>query len=335
MEDDGPIAVKMRTIKMREEEVSSLGKTIDSLMKKAEQERDVREGASSSSSSVGCLTWLVQRLTGRRRAAYALGESEMDRAAASSASGSASSSSSSSSSSAESASSGVNARIFGLAGAKRASEPAKMLESAAEVMKSRIQQLEIRAAEHRAEAARLVRAGQKGPAMRMLKKAKQVEASVQANQASLDAVEQQVDLLAQAAVQKTLTSALETTSKNFKGSKKLVARAEKAVDDVSEVRDMAEDLQNALSELGANASQDIDEDDLQMELDAMLETAVEAEAEPASSSERSHLTTSSAPAAAASLAKSVMNRLPSVPTKKAGIEKAALLKNEAQAVSAA
>jgi hypothetical protein len=170
----------------------------------------------------------------------------------------------------------VNSRIFGLAGAKKASDPAKMLEQAASVMRARIEHLEQRAAESRSEAARLVKLGQKTAAMRALKKAKQLESSVAANSASLDAVEQQVDLLAQAAVQKTLTSALETTSKSMQKDKRMVARAEKAVDDVAEVKDMADDLNAAFVELANHGGNDIDEDELAEELEAMMESAADA-----------------------------------------------------------
>lgn len=240
----------------------------------------------------------------------------------------------------------VNSRIFGLAGVKKASDPARMLEQAASVMKARIEQLESRAAEQRAEAARLVKLNQKGPALRALKKAKQLESSIAANSASLDAVEQQVDLLAQAAVQQTLTSALETTSKSMKGSKAMVSRAEKAVDDVQEVRDMAEDLNTAISEL-TSTSNDVDDDELQMELEAMVEGLREEEVEVGErgggrgkgkgvddeeEDERKTLNSVASSSSSSSVSSRLMKNLPSVPRKKAVIEKAALLQNDAQAL---
>jgi hypothetical protein len=214
-----------------------------------------------------------------------------------------------------------------------------MLEQAASVMRARIEQLEQRASEQRAEAARLVRAGQKQAAMRALKKAKQLESSVAANSASLDAVEQQVDLLAQAAVQKTLTSALETTSKTMQKDKKMVQRAEKAVDDVSEVRDMAEDLNNAMSELANYGGNDIDEDELADELEAMMESAAdsssvdihdEAEFAQEGKAERVKLNGSSSSKSSSSSSALSAIRLPSVPkSRKQKEEKSGLLAADA------
>ena len=248
------IDVKFETLKMRKEEAEILAHHVDEIMKKAH-----------SKSSPGCLAWMASFF---KRAQNSRSASTEFTSSSSSSSGAVSGASSSSPQ--DSSSVAVNARIFGLAGAKKASDPARMLGEAASVMRARIEQLEQRAAEQRSEAARLVKIGQKQPALRALKKAKQLEASVSANSASLDAVEQQVDLLAQAAVQKTLTSALETTSKTMQKDKKMVARAEKAVDDAVEVRDMAADLNSALGELAHGGSNEIDEDDLEEELEAML-----------------------------------------------------------------
>lgn len=311
-----PLQVKFTTLKMRNEEMSQMANTIDAIIKKAETSQEPRSG---------CFSWL-SRVVFRSRSYQK--SSQYDAELASSSCTGSSSASSSASPGEAVKSVEVNSRIFGLAGAKKASDPARMLEQAASVMRARIEQLEQRAAEQRSEAARLIKLGQKQAAMRALKKAKQLEASVAANSASLDAVEQQVDLLAQAAVQKTLTSALETTSKTMQKDKKLVSRAEKAVDDVSEVRDMADDLNNAMSELANHGSNDIDEDDLAEELEAMLEGSInsnqvdiddEAEFAPdvQKKSERTKLT-------GKNNASSIM-KLPSVPKKKKREEKSGLL----------
>ena len=320
-----PLQVKFYTLKMREEEAAKLGETIDALMKQAEAKSGVNK-------SPGCFAW-ISRIFGsksyQRSSQYE--SSELSSVAPSSSSASSSNSASASETGAAK-SLEVNSRIFGLAGVKKASDPAKMLEQAASVMRARIEQLEQRAAEQRSEAARLVKLGQKTAAMRALKKAKQIEASVAANSASLDAVEQQVDMLAQAAVQKTLTSALETTSKTMQKDKKMVARAERAVDDAVEVRDMADDLNNAMSELANHNNADFDDDDLQEELEAMIEGSlavgsvdIEDEGEFAAEPERKRLNGSAALSAV---------RLPSVPKRKAKEEKSGLLSDDGAAAHA-
>lgn len=313
-----PLKVKALKIKMREEEAAKLGQIIDGIMNKANEK-----------TKVGCFAWVVKFLTRSRSSTYATTEVA---ASSEGAHGSASSSSSATNSaSASSKSLEVNSRIFGLAGAKKASDPAKMLEQAASVMRARIEQLEQRAAEQRSEAARLVQSKQKSAAMRALKKAKQLEASVAANSASLDAVEQQVDMLAQAAVQKTLTSALETTSKSMKKDTKIVARAEKAVDDMAEVRDQADDLNAAMSELANQGPNDIDEDELLEELEAMMESAEDSKQADAQSEDEAEFASekkklSSKAASAASSAAKLS--LPSVPRRKVKEEKKSLLADD-------
>lgn len=330
-----PLQLKFKTIKMREDEAAKLGEAVDAIMKKAETKvNGGRHGA-------GCFAWVSKLLRSRSYKRSNQYDSEMGQVTTSHSSHSANSADTASTS-AVNKSMEVNSRIFGLAGAKKASDPAHMLEQAASVMKARIEQLESRASEQRVEAARLMKAGQKQAAMRALKKAKQLEASVAANSASLDAVEQQVDLLAQAAVQKTLTSALETTSKTMQKDKKMVARAEKAVDDVSEVRDMAEDLNAAMNELANHGANDIDEDELLEELEVMMDQTdaavdVDDESEFAASSinEKRKLTgngvgvatTGSTVSATSSTLASL--KLPSVPRRKAvQEEKSSLLEND-------
>jgi hypothetical protein len=136
-------------------------------------------------------------------------------------------------------------------------------------MQSRIQDLECRAASERAEAKRLMGLGNKSSAMRALKRAKATEKQLEANQASLLAVEQQVDLMAQAQMQKQIASALASSSKGMKAQKKLLKSAENAVDDASEARDMAEDLGQVMADFASNGNDD--DDDLFEELQQMME----------------------------------------------------------------
>lgn len=164
----------------------------------------------------------------------------------------------------------THATLFGL-GTK--SDPHAKLGEAAKAMEQRIAQLEERASECRTEARRLMQVGQKGAAMRALKKGKAVEKQAEANQASLLAVEQQLDLMAQAAMQKTVASALKTSTKGMKADKKLLKHAEDAVDEAQEARDMATDLSAVMADFAHNGgSNDLDEDALLAELEEMVGT---------------------------------------------------------------
>lgn len=157
----------------------------------------------------------------------------------------------------------------GLFGMKKADPHAKLAEAAAS-MEKRIQELELRAQAERAEAKSQMQAGQKTSAMRMLKRAKATEKQLEANQSSMMAIEQQVDLMAQAQMQKQLASALASSSKGMKAQKKLLKNAESAVDDAQDARDMADDLGNVMSEFASNGNGNEDEDDLMDELQQMM-----------------------------------------------------------------
>lgn len=232
---------------MRREEVKKLGAHVDNIVRHAE---------ASERPNAGCF--------GRFWTMFVKARGPHHSAAGASAATIPSSSSSRAKSSLE-----INRAIFGLAGMKKG-DPASKLEEAAAAMKVRIEQLEKRSAEGRAEAKRLAQTGQKAAALRALKKTKAVDQQVDANQASLMAVEQQVDMLAQAAMQKTLSSALATTSKAMKKDAKALNKAESAIDDASEARDMASDLNQVMAEFAANGAGDADEDDLMSELEAMM-----------------------------------------------------------------
>ena len=161
----------------------------------------------------------------------------------------------------------AQARLFGM---KKADPHAKLAEAAAS-MEARITQLESKAEAERLEAKRLMQAGNKPSAVRMLKRAKATEKQLEANQASLLAVEQQVDLMAQAKMQKEVASALSASSKGMKAQKKLLKHAEAAVDDAQDARDMADDLGNVMAEFAQNGNGDADDDDLMAELQQMMD----------------------------------------------------------------
>lgn len=229
---------KTRALKERMEEQRRLGATIDQLMRQAEAEPS------------GCgLCHICRRLSGQQRRAAMVAVSGAG-AATSSTTGSVT----------------THSRLFGTS----KSNPHSKLADAALSMQNRIQDLECRAASERAEAKRLMGLGSKSSAMRALKRAKATEKQLEANQASLLAVEQQVDLMAQAQMQKQIASALASSSKGMKAQKKLLKHAENAVDDASEARDMADDLGQVMADFASNGNHD-DDDDLMDELRQMMD----------------------------------------------------------------
>jgi hypothetical protein len=239
-------------LRMRKEESRKLGAHIDQLVRKAER------GDVSIGCSTGLCAWVRRRMSRGEQVGVDAVEAvkngthtnvELHRA------------------------------VFGLAGAsKKGADPAAKLEEAAQVMRARIEQLEERAIAQRKVAVRASQAGQKVAAIRELKRAKAVEAQVEANQSSLMAVEQQVDMLAQAAMQKTLASALATTSKSMKKDAKAIGKAEAAIDDAQEARDMASDLNQVMLDFAGGGIEALDEDDLIAELATMVADEVVEEA---------------------------------------------------------
>lgn len=224
------------------EQQRQLGAHIDTIMRQADAEPTSGCGV--------CHIW--SRLTGKQRTvALAV--------AAETASGSASGVASAT------ASFQTQSRLFGV----RKADPHTKLAEAATSMETRISQLECRAASEREEAKRLVAAGQKASALRALKRAKATEKQLEANQQSLMAIEQQVDMMAQAQMQKQLATALASSSKGMKEQKKLLKSAESAVDEAQDARDMAEDLGNVMAEFAQNGNGD-DDDELLDELNAMM-----------------------------------------------------------------
>lgn len=157
-----------------------------------------------------------------------------------------------------------SSRLFGT----KKTDPQSALTAAAESMNSRILQLESRAAHEREEAKRAMASGQKSSALRLLKKSKATDKQIAANMSTLVAIEQQVDLMAQAQMQRQVASALASSSKGMKAQKSMLKSAETAVDDAQEARDMAEDLTNVMGEF-VQAS-DLDDTELLHELESMV-----------------------------------------------------------------
>ena len=165
--------------------------------------------------------------------------------------------------------SSMSSRVFGRP--TKAVKAEDKLAAAAEAMRTRIEALESRAGEGRANASRAMKSGNKALALRELKRAKALDAQVAATQQVLDAVESQTDLLEASAMQKQVAAALGATAKTLKKERGLVTKAEAAVETASELRDLHEDLTSVMSGLGDATHTDYDEDELLGELQEMVQ----------------------------------------------------------------
>lgn len=231
---------KTKILKERMEAQRKLGAQIDILMREAED-----------GPTPGCGICGIWRRMSRRQRATAIATVETGITSSTAATGTA-----------------TQARLFGM----KKADPHTKLAEAASSMERRIQELELRAQSERAEAKTQMQAGHKAGAMRMLKRAKMTEKQLEANQGSLMAIEQQVDLMAQAQMQKQLASALASSSKGMKQQKKLLKNAESAVDDAQDARDMADDLGQVMTDFANNSNAiDAEDADLLSELNQMMD----------------------------------------------------------------
>lgn len=257
---------KAEVLKVRMHQQRKLGATIDALVHDADGD-----------TSIGCgICSLWRRLARRDRVATAVALAEQR------ANGGASVNTQQASS-----------RLFGV----RKADPHVALAAAAETMESRNHQLEARAASEREEARRLMALGQKASAVRALKRAKGTEKQLEANQAALMALEQQVDMMTQAAMQKQVATALATSSKGMKAQKALLKTAESAVDDAQDARDMADDLGNVMADFAQSGNGAVDDDELMDELNQMINEAPPPRASLSAGSEEGEMASAAAEAA--------------------------------------
>ena len=159
-------------------------------------------------------------------------------------------------------------RLFGVAVQKQS--PAAKLEAAGVALKKRVETLQQRVDQHRQSAAENMKAGRKEAALRELKKAKACEKQAASAQGVMDAMEQQSDMLEQTQLQREVAAALGATAKTMKKDKKMLSKAEDAVDNAQEMRDMHEDLAQVMEGLGNGMNADLDDDDLMAELEGMM-----------------------------------------------------------------
>ena len=162
---------------------------------------------------------------------------------------------------------GAASALFGLA--KKQASPVEKLAEAAEAVAQRAVALETKVGEGRAEARALMVGGQKKAALRQMRRVKMIEGQLASVQSAADALEQQQLVLEQAALQKEMTTALSSSAKGLKKSKKLLSQAETAVEDASEARDAADDLSNVLAEFTTTSMLSADDDELLAELEEM------------------------------------------------------------------
>ena len=160
----------------------------------------------------------------------------------------------------------TDARFFGQRG-KQADASAK-LEHAAASVAAHVDQLSAKAEAARERALELKNSGKRAEALAALKKAKGLEKQLETASATHVALEQQLDVLSQSALQKEVASALSasvaTAKKKTKG---LLGKTEEAVDGAVELRDFAEDVASTLTGIQTEA---FDEEDLLAELEAMV-----------------------------------------------------------------
>ena len=134
-------------------------------------------------------------------------------------------------------------------------------------MEAHAEALGERAAAARTKAKALMAAGKKPEALAWLKKAKQAEGQHSNAVATHAALERQIDVLAESALQKEVATALSASvAVAKKKTVGLLSKTEDAVDSAVELKDFAEDVSQAF---GGLQSDNYDDDELLEELQAM------------------------------------------------------------------
>lgn len=168
----------------------------------------------------------------------------------------------------------ADVRLFGQH--KQQTSASDKLANAAKSVEAHVEQLSEKASLARAKAAQLASLGKKAEAMASLKKAKLLEKQLETATHTHAALETQVDVLAQSALQREVASALSASvATSKKKSKGLLSRTETAVDEAAELKDLAEDISNAMGGLQNDV---FDEDELEAELAELSAPAVRTKA---------------------------------------------------------
>ena len=163
--------------------------------------------------------------------------------------------------------SSLDQAVFGHKVATASTTAADRLSTAAASMEAHAESLGERAAAARAKAKSLMAAGKKPEALAWMKKAKQAESQHSNAVATHAALERQIDVLAESALQKEVATALSASvAVAKKKTAGLLSKTEDAVDSAIELKDFAEDVSQAFGGLQAD---NYDEDELLEELQAM------------------------------------------------------------------
>jgi hypothetical protein len=160
----------------------------------------------------------------------------------------------------------------------QAGESKSVASSTAEKLKTQIESLTERAALRREEALALYRKGGEvshKSALRLLKKAKAAENSIQALQAAQDRMEMQADIQMEVQLNREIATALGKTSKKMiKTGKDTLSKAEDAVDASDEMVQLAQEVSGAMDGLNTTGiGMAADDDDLLRELDELCKEA--------------------------------------------------------------
>jgi hypothetical protein len=162
-------------------------------------------------------------------------------------------------------SSGTHTAVGGSTLAKTTTQ--QRLETAGIAVRARVEALSSRLDAQRTEAMRLSKAGKKTEALAALKRSKATDKQLLTASTTLEALENQILMLEDAALQQQVTSALAASVKSVKkGQKGLLGRVDHAVDGAIEVKDLTDDVSQAFDGL---KTADVDEDDLLEELEQM------------------------------------------------------------------
>jgi len=159
--------------------------------------------------------------------------------------------------------------VFGTRKKQSTAEAASArLNAAAASVAHHAETLGERAGAARAKARELMAAGKKAEAMLALKRSKALDKQAETATATQVALEQQVDVMESSALQKEVASALSASVASTKmKTKGLLGKTETAVDDAQELKDFSEDIAQVLSTMQTD---DMDDDELASELDAMV-----------------------------------------------------------------
>ena len=211
MHDITSVKVKREAMAARESKEVQMASRIDALVRSGEMPVDEEDG-----SLRGCGGRFFCGLFGKRRGAK--GASLIGAAAGE-----------------QRARTGAEARIFGQKG--KASTAADRLNHAAESVEAHAGQLGERARAARAKAKELFAANKRPEAMAALKRAKALDKQLETASATHAALERQVDVLAESALQKEVASALSASvASTKKKTKGLMSKTEDAVDGATELK---------------------------------------------------------------------------------------------------